>query len=92
MGFLFSPDPVRQTFDGLLITSTPYSTASNWEVVFTSSDLWAVERPFTDAKVDFNAIEKESANDWNITAEKSKLKCPSGGGRCTIHAHWNRKF
>lgn len=37
------------------------------------------------------ALTKDSANDWNITAAKSKLTCPSVG-RCTIHAHWNRKF
>jgi len=44
-----------------------------------------------DGVVDTAELTKDSANDWNITAEKSKLVCPSTG-RCTIHAHWNRKF
>ena len=94
MGFLFSQEISRQKFDGLLITSTPYSTAPTYEVVYTSADLWTTERPFTDGKVDFDSpLEKESAYDWNITSEKSKLTCPdSGTGRCIIHAHWNRKF
>ena len=93
MGFLFSSDPVNRKFDGLLVKSTAYSTASNWQVIYTSSDLWTTSRPFKDGKLSgLEGIEKDSANDWNITAEKSSLSCPGNGGRCTIKAHWNRKF
>ena len=78
MGFLFSSDPDSK-FDGLLVKSTPYSTDSFWEVVFIGADLYTEEKnPFKDGRVPYGLtkIEKESANDWNITAEKSYISCP----------------
>ena len=91
MGFMFSPDPLSANFDGMLVTSNTYKTL-NWSgPVFSAQDLWLTERPWTDGQVDMEELTKDSANDWNITADKSKLVCPNSG-RCTIHAHWNRKF
>ena len=52
MGFLFSPDPLKHKFDGLLIKSNAYSTASSWSVVYTATDLWMNTRPFADGKID----------------------------------------
>ena len=93
MGFLFSPDPVSQKFDGLMVKSSAYSTASSWNVVYTGLDLWSDSRPFADGSIDkLEGIGIDDANDWNITSEKSSLSCPTDGSRCTIKAHWNRKF
>ena len=61
--------------------------------MFTASDLWTDARPFADGKIDkLEGINKDDANDWNITSDKSSLSCPGLGARCTIKAHWNRKF
>ena len=94
MGFLFSPDPETGKFDGLQ-TDTLYQDVIDFKPVFTGSDIWTKTRPWADGDLDSTDLTKDQANDWNITGEKSSLVCPQaalGDFRCTIKAHFNRKF
>ena len=81
MGFLFSPDPINGTFDGLQVSATvdrlETSAANN---VFAGFDLWTKTRPFTttdfDPSSDFSAESGfDASNDWNITGAKSSTNC-----------------
>ena len=91
-GWLFSKDENGQVFDGMLVTSNAYSSSEDYKENYRVADLWMEKRPFTDGEVQPLDLPKDSANDWNITAMKSSLTCPEEGGRCKLHAHFNRKF
>ena len=78
MGFLFSPDPINGTFDGLQVSATVDTSETN--NVFLGYDLWTKTRPFTttdfDPSSDFSAESGfDSSNDWNITGSKSSINC-----------------
>ena len=90
MGYFFNSDPENNTWDGLMVTAD-FRTTSDYSVVFTGHDLSASEKPFASGVYPAD-LTKDSVNDWNITAEKSRLTCPLDGGRCTAIAHFNRKF
>ena len=81
MGWLFSPDPIEGTFDGLQVTATvDRLSANSANNVVIGTDLWTKTRPFTTADFDPAKDFKlnsgiDSSNDWNITDEKSKVAC-----------------
>lgn len=87
MGWLFSPDPESNQFDGLRVDAQ--IKEGQTKETFSHGDFWTTVRPFADADKSTDAfsdnititdprkIGTDQADDWSITAEKSSWTCAS---------------